>query len=214
VLVTRLIHSSSGQWIEAVYPLKPQKEDPQGYGSALTYARRYSLSALVGVIVDDDDGNAASRAAATAQDARRTSYVARNTPVAQKAPASAPTPPTAPATPADAEFATLPSASQEPAVQAALAKRNGNGHTVTPPATRPTWRTAADAQDWAMQQGVFEHRRHCENAFDKLRRAYAAETAQPSTTEFYDRWHADVLRRVAERHAELDAIAAGEQPQF
>lgn len=37
------------------------KQDPQGYGSALTYARRYSLMASCGIAPEDDDGNAASR---------------------------------------------------------------------------------------------------------------------------------------------------------
>lgn len=38
------------------------KQDPQGYGSALTYARRYSLLAACGIAAEDDDGNAASNA--------------------------------------------------------------------------------------------------------------------------------------------------------
>lgn len=54
-LSTRLIHNS-GEWIEdtAVCPL--QKNDPQGYGSALTYLRRYSLASVTGLYQDDDDG--------------------------------------------------------------------------------------------------------------------------------------------------------------
>jgi hypothetical protein len=39
------------------------KQDPQGYGSALTYARRYSLMAACGIAPEDDDGNAATRPA-------------------------------------------------------------------------------------------------------------------------------------------------------
>ena len=39
------------------------KQDPQGYGSALTYARRYSLMAACGIAPEDDDGNAANRPA-------------------------------------------------------------------------------------------------------------------------------------------------------
>lgn len=58
-LRTVLVHSS-GEWVESVYPVNPQKQDPQGYGSAVTYARRYALSALVGVVADvDDDGEGA-----------------------------------------------------------------------------------------------------------------------------------------------------------
>jgi hypothetical protein len=37
------------------------KQDPQGYGSALTYCRRYSLMAACGIAPEDDDGNAASK---------------------------------------------------------------------------------------------------------------------------------------------------------
>lgn len=59
-LLTTLLHES-GDKMEGTYPLKPSKEDPQGYGSALTYARRYTLAAMVGIVQDDDDGNAASQ---------------------------------------------------------------------------------------------------------------------------------------------------------
>jgi len=60
-LVTTLMHSS-GQWIDGRYPLKPVKDDPQGMGSAVTYAKRYALAAMVGVVSvdEDDDGEAAS----------------------------------------------------------------------------------------------------------------------------------------------------------
>jgi hypothetical protein len=52
---------ASGESISGRYPLRPQQQTPQGYGSALTYARRYALAAMVGVVADeDDDGNAAS----------------------------------------------------------------------------------------------------------------------------------------------------------
>jgi hypothetical protein len=59
VLVTRLLHSS-GEWLEGTYPLTPVKQDPQGYGSAISYARRYAAMAVCGVAPEDDDGNAAS----------------------------------------------------------------------------------------------------------------------------------------------------------
>lgn len=59
-LTTRLIHSS-GEWIESTMMMPLVKQDPQGYGSALTYARRYSLAAITGLYQDDDDGFAASK---------------------------------------------------------------------------------------------------------------------------------------------------------
>lgn len=53
-LETVLMHTS-GQWISGTYPLSPTKKDPQGVGAAITYARRYALAAVVGVVYDDDD---------------------------------------------------------------------------------------------------------------------------------------------------------------
>ncbi len=54
-LRTVLMHSS-GEWIETFYPLPdPTAIRPQEFGSALTYARRYSLSALVGIASEEDD---------------------------------------------------------------------------------------------------------------------------------------------------------------
>ena len=59
LLVTLLTHES-GEYIGGEYPIKPTKDDPQGMGSALTYARRYAFSAITGIASEDDDGNAAS----------------------------------------------------------------------------------------------------------------------------------------------------------
>jgi hypothetical protein len=61
LIVTRIMHTS-GQWMEDDgYILNPTKNDPQGMGSAVTYARRYTLGASLGIITeDDDDGNKAS----------------------------------------------------------------------------------------------------------------------------------------------------------
>jgi len=58
---TVLIHKG-GYSITSKLLLKPTKNDPQGVGSAITYARRYCLSAILGVASeDDDDGNSASQ---------------------------------------------------------------------------------------------------------------------------------------------------------
>lgn len=56
---TILMHSS-GEWITGDLAMLPVKDDPQGVGSCITYARRYALSAFVGIAPEDDDGNAAS----------------------------------------------------------------------------------------------------------------------------------------------------------
>lgn len=58
-----LIHES-GQYLDGVWQLNPVKQDPQGEGSATTYARRYGDMAITGLVADDDDdGNAASQSA-------------------------------------------------------------------------------------------------------------------------------------------------------
>lgn len=60
-LITEIRHKS-GQWVRGTLRLNPVKNDPQGIGSAITYARRYSLCAMLGLMQEDDDGNAASAA--------------------------------------------------------------------------------------------------------------------------------------------------------
>lgn len=61
VSVTTLVMHSSGEWIEyEPLRLKPDKNNIQGCGSAITYAKRYALSAIFGITSDkDDDGNGA-----------------------------------------------------------------------------------------------------------------------------------------------------------
>jgi len=66
-LTTRVLHVS-GEWIESTWAIPIGKQDPQGLGSALSYARRYALAAAVGVVQDDDDANAAMPAAKPAQE--------------------------------------------------------------------------------------------------------------------------------------------------
>lgn len=59
-LTTVLIHDS-GEWIAGTAGAPLKQPDAQSVGSALTYLRRYALAAVVGVVAEDDDGNAASR---------------------------------------------------------------------------------------------------------------------------------------------------------
>jgi hypothetical protein len=55
---TRLIHTS-GQWIESTVWMTPKDGSPQAVGSAITYARRYGLAAMVGIYQTDDDAESA-----------------------------------------------------------------------------------------------------------------------------------------------------------
>jgi hypothetical protein len=62
-VMTDVIESSTGESISSVFPIIVQKNTPQEYGSAVSYAKRYSLSGLLNLIIadEDDDGNASSQ---------------------------------------------------------------------------------------------------------------------------------------------------------
>lgn len=63
VSVNTVLFHETGQSLESGWlTLTPKKNDPQGLGSAITYAKRYQLSAIFGIssAIEDDDGNAAS----------------------------------------------------------------------------------------------------------------------------------------------------------
>lgn len=63
ISVTTMIgHAESGEWLKSTVQLPMAKADPQGAGSAITYAERYSLMALFNLPPVDDDGEAAVRA--------------------------------------------------------------------------------------------------------------------------------------------------------
>lgn len=61
VCVETIVHHESGDCMSFGKLFVPAKNDAQGFGSALTYARRYSLMTAFGVPAEDDDGNAAVR---------------------------------------------------------------------------------------------------------------------------------------------------------
>lgn len=62
VMVETVFVHESGEMLECgIVHFPAVKKDPQGYASALTYARRYALMAACGIAPEDDDGNAASR---------------------------------------------------------------------------------------------------------------------------------------------------------
>lgn len=61
IVETVFVHESGETLSSGKLHVPASKNDAQGYGSALTYARRYSLMAACGIAPEDDDGNAASR---------------------------------------------------------------------------------------------------------------------------------------------------------
>ncbi len=70
-LQTLMLHTS-GQWIKSIMKMTPVRNDPQGSGSCLTYMRRYSLMAIVGIAPEDDDANAASKKPEASKSAKKT----------------------------------------------------------------------------------------------------------------------------------------------
>lgn len=76
-LTTQLSHES-GEWIAGNLALPVSKGDAQGVGSAITYARRYALGCMTGVVTeDDDDGNTASQAKPAQRFAQQKATVAK-----------------------------------------------------------------------------------------------------------------------------------------
>lgn len=82
VTMTTILSHSSGEWFSDTLTIPMSKVDAQGYGSAVTYARRYALAAMVGIAPAEDDGTAAAAIGGDNSAPRK---------------AAAPKPPTAPA---------------------------------------------------------------------------------------------------------------------
>jgi hypothetical protein len=82
-----LLMHTSGQWIEATYTMKPVKDTPQDKGSCITYARRYCISSILNLQIDDimsdDDGNKASGKVANVNDEK--AWLNKGTPEFEKA---------------------------------------------------------------------------------------------------------------------------------
>ncbi len=78
VLITRILHTS-GQWIEASYPL-PRGVSSQDMGSAITYGRRYSLCAILGIAAEEDDDGAKATTPARPASPKRTTTTEKGLP--------------------------------------------------------------------------------------------------------------------------------------
>ncbi|HEP3307876.1 TPA: ERF family protein [Streptococcus pyogenes] len=79
--VATLVMHTSGEWVEyGPLSVKPTKNDVQGAGSVITYAKRYALSAIFGITSDqDDDGNEASKPNKTNQSQKPTNKTSKGT---------------------------------------------------------------------------------------------------------------------------------------
>ena len=65
--MTTMLAHASGEWMRGTLTIPLGKADAHGYGSAVTYSRRFALAAFVGVAPEDDDGNAAAASAPRVQ---------------------------------------------------------------------------------------------------------------------------------------------------
>ena len=85
-LASKLIHAESGQWHRSLAVVPLPKADPQGYGSAQTYARRYALCAMLDIVTEDDDGEGAKmpQSARKSRTPAHERNQARNTPPARE----------------------------------------------------------------------------------------------------------------------------------
>jgi hypothetical protein len=61
-VILQMTHAETGESITSEVTMTPTKNTPQEMGSCLTYGRRYTLAAMVGIVADeDDDGHSASK---------------------------------------------------------------------------------------------------------------------------------------------------------
>ena len=88
-LVTKLTHAESGQWQNSLAVVPLPKADPQGMGSSMTYARSYALTAMLGMVTEDDDAEGAKKGRKSPTRPK----LPVNAPEAQKARSRDPSPP-------------------------------------------------------------------------------------------------------------------------
>lgn len=70
-LMTKLTHTETGQWQASLAVVPLPKADPQGMRSAITYARRYAITAMLGMVTEDDDGEAAKAPVVNSRNSRK-----------------------------------------------------------------------------------------------------------------------------------------------
>lgn len=124
-VVESIIMDSTGQFVASQMTVVSKEADMQKLGSAITYARRYTLGALLAMKAEDDDGNHASgktdkpRAAAPATPSAQqvVSVIADSKPAVAEAPKAAARPsfrrPTKAAAPAAAPTETIESSGDD-----------------------------------------------------------------------------------------------------
>ena len=118
--LTTLISHTSGEWMESSIRMPVAKRDPHGIASAITYARRYTVSSIAGLMQDDDDGNLASQVDVSRVEARNVVRQTAPAPAPAPAPKAPPAPAAAPAPVAAPEPSPAPAAAPAPALAPAV----------------------------------------------------------------------------------------------
>ena len=75
-LETRLIHAESGEWISSLMVIPLAKPEPQAMGAAISYGRRYAISAMLGIVSEDDNDCEMRKPESRLQEARSASQSA------------------------------------------------------------------------------------------------------------------------------------------
>lgn len=78
--VTTYLMHASGQYMHGTAMIKPQSDHPQTIGAAISYTKRYGLSAILGISSEEDDENVASSPARSSAQYRKTAAAAKSTP--------------------------------------------------------------------------------------------------------------------------------------
>jgi hypothetical protein len=81
VSVVTVLSHKSGQWMRGKLKLTPKANDPQGIGSAVTYGRRYSLAAAVGIYQTDDDAEGAMNRNDRVSEVEEVKYAGNKNPI-------------------------------------------------------------------------------------------------------------------------------------
>jgi hypothetical protein len=86
-LVTKLTHAESGEWQSSLAVVPLPKADPQGVGISMTYMRRYALSAMLGIVTEEDtDGEMPKNKPSAQQNLAKPARQPANSPQIQKVP--------------------------------------------------------------------------------------------------------------------------------
>ena len=133
--LTTLISHTSGEWMESSIRMPVAKRDPHGIASAITYARRYTVSSIAGLMQDDDDGNLASQVDVSRVEARNVVRSTAPAPAPKASPAPSAAPVLAPAVEVDPAPAVAPSV-------VSFTPKGGTGGVTLPDAQEPAQASA------------------------------------------------------------------------